>query len=109
MYARKQILFMTPYKGIFRARDQQGPAALSINTSTRSPYRDRATADGWIYSYRAGDIDQPDNRASAPRTSSRRRSSTSTRPRPGTTNLSSRGSWTRTIPSSARCMSRRDR
>lgn len=63
MYARKQIPFMTPYKGIFRARDQQGPAALSINTSTRSPYRDRATADGWIYSYRAGAIDQPDNRA----------------------------------------------
>jgi len=62
-YVGKQIPFMTPYKGIFRAREQQGPAALSINTSMSSPYRDRATADGWIYSYRAGDIDQPDNRA----------------------------------------------
>ena len=62
-YAGRRIPFMTPYKGIFRAREQQGPAALSINTSTRSPYRDRATADGWIYSYRAGDVDQPDNRA----------------------------------------------
>lgn len=62
-YAGRRIPFMTPYKGIFRAREQQGPAALSINTSTKSPYRDRATADGWIYSYRAGDIDQPDNKA----------------------------------------------
>lgn len=56
-----QVPFLTPYKGIFRARAQTGPAALSINTSTRSPYRDRVTADGWIYSYRAGAIDQPDN------------------------------------------------
>jgi putative restriction endonuclease len=62
-YDGRRIPFMTPYKGIFRARERQGPAALSINTSTKSPYRDRATADGWIYSYRAGDIAQPDNRA----------------------------------------------
>jgi putative restriction endonuclease len=54
---------MSPYKGIFRARAQTGPAALSITTSFNSPYRDRATADGWIYSYRAGDVNQPDNRA----------------------------------------------
>ena len=59
----RPVPFLTPYKGIFRARVQRGPAALSINTSTRSPYRDRATADGWVYSYRAGDINQPDNRA----------------------------------------------
>jgi putative restriction endonuclease len=59
----RRIPFMTPYKGIFRAREQRGPAALSINTSIKSPYRDRATADGWVYSYRAGDVDQPDNRA----------------------------------------------
>lgn len=59
----RRIPFLTPYKGIFRSRLQSGPAALSINTSTRSPYRDRATADGWIYSYRAGDVAQPDNRA----------------------------------------------
>ena len=57
------VPFMTPYKGIFRARQQRSPAALSINTSIKSPYRDRATADGWIYSYRAGDVNQPDNRA----------------------------------------------
>src|SRR5687768_9847349 len=54
------ISFITPYKGIFRSRRQEGPAALSINTSTRYPYRDRATADGSIYSHRAGDVHQPD-------------------------------------------------
>jgi putative restriction endonuclease len=59
----RRIPFLTPYKGIFRSRLQNGPAALTINTSTRSPYRDRATADGWIYSYRIGDVNQPDNRA----------------------------------------------
>jgi putative restriction endonuclease len=62
-YGGRRIPFMTPYKGIFRAQEQTGPAALSINTSTRSPYADRATADGWIYSYRAGDVGQPDNRS----------------------------------------------
>lgn len=62
-FVGRQVPFMTPYKGIFRAREQRGRAALSINTSIRSPYRDRATADGWVYSYRAGDVNQPDNLA----------------------------------------------
>lgn len=57
------IPFLTPYKGIYRARAQDGPAALSINTSYDSPYRDRVTSDGYVYSYRSGSIDQPDNRA----------------------------------------------
>jgi putative restriction endonuclease len=59
----RRIPFMTPYKGIFRAREQQGPAALSIISYLKSPYRDRATADGYVYSYRAGSIEQPDNHA----------------------------------------------
>jgi putative restriction endonuclease len=58
-----RIPFLTPYKGIYRARAQEGPAALSINTSYDSPYRDRATSDGYVYSYRSGSVDQPDNRA----------------------------------------------
>ena len=62
-YEGRPVPFLTPYKGIFRSRVQRGSAALSVNTSVSSPYRDRATADGWIYSYRAGSIDQPDNRA----------------------------------------------
>src|SRR5439155_5254301 len=46
-----------------RAAAQQGPAALSINTSSASPYEDEETANGVLYAYRAGDVDQPDNRA----------------------------------------------
>lgn len=62
-YRGRRIPFLSPQKGIFRAREQEGPAALSLNTSVRSPYADRETADGYVYSYRAGPIDQPDNRA----------------------------------------------
>lgn len=58
-----RIPFLSPQKGIFRARAQSGPAALSINTSSKSPYDDEAVPDGFFYAYRAGDIDQPDNRA----------------------------------------------
>ena len=58
-----RVAFLTPYKGIFRARVQRGPAALSVNTSHDSPYDDRETPDGFVYAYRAGDADQPDNRA----------------------------------------------
>src|SRR5947209_18727577 len=50
-------------KGIHRASVQRGPAALSINTSYRSPYDDVQTADGFLYDYRAGSVDQADNRA----------------------------------------------
>jgi putative restriction endonuclease len=42
---------------------QEGPAALSINTSWKSPYGDAELAEGYLYAYRAGAIDQPDNRA----------------------------------------------
>jgi putative restriction endonuclease len=58
-----RVPFLSPQKGIFRAKVQQGGAALSVVTSYKSPYDDRETADGFIYAYRAGDIDQPDNRA----------------------------------------------
>lgn len=58
-----QIPFLAPAKGIFRARAQKGPAALSINTSIASPYDDGAASMGFAYAYRRGDIEQPDNRA----------------------------------------------
>lgn len=50
-------------KGIYRAAIQTGPAALSIQTSAKSPYDDEILADGFLYAYRAGSVDQPDNRA----------------------------------------------
>jgi putative restriction endonuclease len=62
-YGGVRIPFLSPQKGIFRARAQRGIAALSINTSAKSPYDDEAVPDGFFYAYRAGDIDQPDNRA----------------------------------------------
>ena len=59
----KRVPFLSPQKGIFRAAAQTGPAALSINTSSKSPYGDAELEDGYLYAYRAGAIDQPDNRA----------------------------------------------
>jgi len=58
-----RVPFLSPQKGIFRARAQRGPAALSINTSTNSPYDDEELPTGFRYAYRAGSEDQPDNRA----------------------------------------------
>jgi putative restriction endonuclease len=58
-----RVPFLNYQKGIYRARVQTGPAALSIQTSAKSPYDDEILADGFLYAYRAGAIDQPDNRA----------------------------------------------
>ena len=58
-----RVPFMSYMKGIYRAAAQRGPAALSINTSSASPYDDEETADGVLYAYRAGPVDQADNRA----------------------------------------------
>ncbi len=59
----RRVPFLNPYKGIHRAREQRGPAALSIQTSVKSPYDDSASELGFMYAYRTGSIDQPDNRA----------------------------------------------
>ena len=59
----RRIPFLSRYKGIHRAAVQEGPTALSITTSHRSPYDDEAIPDGFLYAYRAGSPDQPDNRA----------------------------------------------
>jgi hypothetical protein len=59
----RRVPFLNYQKGIYRAAVQRGPAALSIQTSARSPYADVETVNGFSYDYRAGSIDQPDNRA----------------------------------------------
>src|SRR3954463_6131173 len=59
----QRVPYLNPYKGIHRAGVQRGPAALSIQTSAKSPYDDEILADGFAYAYRAGSVDQPDNRA----------------------------------------------
>lgn len=58
-----RVPFLNYQKGIYRARVQRGPAALSIQTSASGPYEDTETDLGFLYDYRAGSIDQPDNRA----------------------------------------------
>jgi hypothetical protein len=59
----RRIAFMNRFKGIHRAKEQRGQAALSVMTSSKNPYEDRDTDDGLAYAYRTGDVDQPDNRA----------------------------------------------
>ncbi len=58
-----RVPFLSYQKGIYRARVQRGPAALSINTSSNSPYDDEVTPEGFLYAYREGPVDQADNRA----------------------------------------------
>lgn len=58
-----RVPFLNYQKGIYRAAVQSGPAALSIQTSSKSPYDDEILPDGFLYAYRSGAIDQPDNRA----------------------------------------------
>jgi putative restriction endonuclease len=58
-----RVPFLSRFKGIHRAAAQEGQAALSINTSASSPYDDEEIPDGFLYAYRSGSIDQPDNRA----------------------------------------------
>ena len=48
-----RVPFLNYQKGIHRARVQSGPAALSIQTSSKSPYDDEILADGFLYAYRA--------------------------------------------------------
>jgi putative restriction endonuclease len=59
----RRVPFLSTQKGIFRAAAQTGPAALSIQTSWKSPYGDAEVEAGYLYAYRAGSVDQPDNRA----------------------------------------------
>ncbi len=62
-FAGRRVPFLNRQKGIYRAAIQRGPAALSIQTSANSPYGDEETDLGFFYDYRAGSVDQADNRA----------------------------------------------
>jgi putative restriction endonuclease len=61
-YRGTRVPFLSRFKGIYRAAAQEGPAALSINTSASSPYDDEEIPDGFLYAYRSGSVDQPDNK-----------------------------------------------
>ena len=60
-----RVSFGSFQRGIHRARIQRGPAALTLTTSFNDPYADTFDQAGslFTYAYRAGSIDQPDNRA----------------------------------------------
>lgn len=66
----KRISFGSFYKGIHRPKELRGPAALTLMTAAEKPgrprpYEDEIDLDGGaiLYHYRAGTLDQPDNRA----------------------------------------------
>ena len=59
----RRVPFLNLQKGIYRAAAQRGPAALSVQTSAKTPYDDEATEEGFLYAYRAGSTELSDNRA----------------------------------------------
>jgi putative restriction endonuclease len=60
----ERVSFGSFQKGIHRSRLQRGPAALTLTTSFRDPYADEFDPAGaFMYAYRAGSVDQADNRA----------------------------------------------
>jgi putative restriction endonuclease len=65
----RRVSYGSFYKGIHRPREMQGPAALTLMTAAEKPgkarpYEDEIDLDGGaiLYHYRAGAVDQPDNR-----------------------------------------------
>jgi putative restriction endonuclease len=64
-FGGQRISFGSFQKGIHRLSAQRGPAALTLTTSFKDPYADAFDAAGgsFSYAYRAGPIDQADNRA----------------------------------------------
>jgi putative restriction endonuclease len=64
-FAGERVSYGSFQKGIHRARQQSGPAALTLTTSYKDPYADAFDQGGalFTYGYRAGSIDQADNRA----------------------------------------------
>jgi putative restriction endonuclease len=61
----ERISFGSFQKGIHRARQMRGDAALTVVTSVSGPYDDELDSEGRaiLYHYRAGSVDQADNRA----------------------------------------------
>lgn len=65
IFEGERVSFGSFQKGIHRAQIQRGPAALTLTTSLKDPYGDAYDESGalFTYAYRAGSIDQADNRA----------------------------------------------
>src|SRR3954470_13558017 len=65
VFKDERVSFGSFQKGIHRARVRRGPAALTLTTSLKDPYGDAYDEGGalFTYAYRAGALDQADNRA----------------------------------------------
>ena len=70
VYEGRRISFGSFYKGIHRPKEMRGQAALALMTAARVAgrrpvYEDELDVEGGaiLYHYRAGPVDQPDNRA----------------------------------------------
>lgn len=70
MFGGERISFGSLYKGIHRPRQMRGPAALTLVTAARIPGKRPAYEDevdianrAIVYRYRAGSVNQADNRA----------------------------------------------
>lgn len=70
LFRGQRISFGSFYKGIHRPKELQSPAALTLMTAAEKagrprPYDDEIDLDSGaiLYHYRAGALDQPDNRA----------------------------------------------
>jgi putative restriction endonuclease len=59
----RRVPFLSTQRGIHRAAAQRGAAALSIQTSSKSPYGDEEIELGFRYAYQAGPVDNSDNKA----------------------------------------------
>ncbi len=100
----RRVSFGSFQRGIHRASGMKGPAALTLVTAPKAPGKTPAYADeldvdarSILYHYRAGAVDQPDNRALRAAFSLQFRSSTSTALLLVNTWSCSRCSWWRTI------------
>jgi putative restriction endonuclease len=70
VFEGRRVSFGSFYSGIYRPRELRGPAALTLTTAPAKPGKPRPYDDQLhaatrtiVYHYRAGSIDQPDNRA----------------------------------------------
>jgi putative restriction endonuclease len=62
-FGGQRVSFGSFQKGIHRSSAQRGLAALTLTTSFKDPYADAFAGGSFSYAYRAGSIDQADNRA----------------------------------------------
>jgi hypothetical protein len=100
-----RVPFLSIQKGIFRAAAQRGPAALAIQTSSKSPYDDEQVDGGFLYAYAPVRSSSPTTAPCELHMLSKLRWSTSSRHGQAGTSRSIPSSSSRTIRPQAACSS----